>query len=88
MDFDLWYQMVWDVLQADDEACLQLIAAAGGRAQQAVVSLVEGDLSAADALAYARTLCDLGRIAEARDVLWEVLNVAFAFWSGPTAALA
>ncbi len=77
MDFDLWFQTIWEVMQADDEACRSLIMAAGGRLQQAVVSLVEGDLAATDALAYARTLTELGRLTEAREVLWEVVGTAF-----------
>ncbi|MBX2798787.1 MAG: hypothetical protein KTR31_14000 [Myxococcales bacterium] len=88
MDFDLWFQTIWDVLQADDEACMDLIRSAGGRAHQAMVSLVEGELSTTDALAYARTLCDLGRMTEAREVLWEVVNTAFGMFRSPVAALA
>lgn len=88
MDLDLFFQTVWDVLQADDEACLNVIHSASGRARGAVVSLVEGELPATDALAYARTLCDLGRLAEAREVLWAVLRAAFGMLKPQTALLA
>ncbi len=75
MEFDVWLQAVWDVLQADDEACLGMIRSAGGRS--GAVALVDGDIDTSDALAYARTLCDLGRRVEARDVLMQVLQAAF-----------
>lgn len=77
-DWESWFQTVWDVLQTDDEACLGLIRAAGGRISE-MVALVDGDASSADALAYARTLCELGFVAEARDVLMEVLHAAFGW---------
>jgi len=75
MDFEHWSQSVFDVLQGDDEACLGMIRSAGGRAGN--VALVEGDLETSEALAYARTLCDLGRLLDARDVLVHVLHQAF-----------
>jgi hypothetical protein len=77
-DWENWVQTLWDVLQTDDEACLGLIGAAGGRIS-GMVALVEGDTSSADALAYARTLCELGLVSEAYDVLTEVLRNAFAW---------
>ncbi len=86
MDFDLFFQTVWDVLQADDEACFNVIRSAGGRG--AIVELGEGDLSSTDALAYARTLCDLGRLTEAREILWAVLRTAFGALSPQTAMVA
>lgn len=73
-----WFQTLWDVLLCDDEACLGLLASAGGRIG-AKVALVEGDTSAADALAYARTLFDLGLVAEAREVFTEILRVVFGW---------
>ena len=75
MNYELWFQAIWDVLQADEEACLGMIRSAGGRF--GAVALVEGDVDTPDALAYARTLCDLGRMVEARDVLLQVLRTAF-----------
>lgn len=78
MDWEQWFQTVWDVLQADDEACLGLIRQAGGRG--GAVALVDGDATPADALAYARTLSELGFVAEARDVLFEVLRAAFGIY--------
>ena len=88
MDLDLFFQTVWDVLQVDEEACLNVICSTGGWAREAMVSLVEGDLSTTDALAYARTLCDLGRLAEAREVLWAVLRTSFGLLKPQTALLA
>jgi hypothetical protein len=73
VDWDGWFQTVWDVLQSDDEACWGLIRSVGGRAG-AVIALVEGDTSPSDALAYARTLCELGLVTEAREILMEVMR--------------
>ena len=78
---DSWFQTVFDVLQTDDEACWGLIRAVGGRAS-GVVALVAGDASPMDALASARTLCELGLVTEARDVLAEVVRVALTFVAG------
>jgi hypothetical protein len=76
VDWESWFQTVWDVLQSDDEACWRLIRSVGGRAG-AMVALVEGDTSPIDALAYARTLCELGFASEAREILAEVLRATF-----------
>jgi len=76
MDFTLWFQTLWDVMQVDHEACMDLIRAAVG-SRELVVSLIGGELSALDALAYARTLVDLGRMQEAEEVFHLVLQVAF-----------
>lgn len=86
LDWDSWYSVVWDVLQTDDEACLALIRSAGGRLA-AAVSLVDGDANAADALAYARTLSELGMVTEAREILAEVLRATIG-WIRPATALA
>lgn len=75
-DWESWVQVVWDVLQSDDEACWGLIRSVGGRAG-ATIALVDGDATAPDALAYARTLSELGFVSEARDVLGEVLRGVF-----------
>lgn len=80
-----WLQALWDVLQADDEACLRLIRTAGGHEE--AVELVDGLASTADALAYARTLVELGHAAEAWDVFCQVVSTCFAA-SAPTAAVA
>lgn len=80
LDWESWFQTVWDVLQTDDEACFGLLVSAGGK-MSATVPLIEGDANTAEALAYARTLSDLGCIAEARDVLMEILCAAFG-WLG------
>lgn len=77
MDFELWFQTLWEVLQADEEACVSLMRSAGGRVQQAVVSLVEGELSAVDAVNYARTLAELGLNQESREVLWQALSAVY-----------
>lgn len=79
MHWELWFQTVWDVLQADEDACLGLIGASGG-ATGCAVALVEGEVDASDALAYSRTLAELGRTVEAREVLSAVLRAAFAAW--------
>jgi hypothetical protein len=78
MQWESWFSVVWDVLQTDDEACLGLIRSAGGRGA-AAIALVEGDANAADALAYARTLSELGFVAEAREILAEVMRAAFGW---------
>lgn len=80
-----WFQVLWDVLQTDDQACLGLIRSAGGRDED--VELVDGVVSAGDALAYARTLWDLGFGAEAWDVFCAVVEAAFASLA-PRAAVA
>lgn len=84
-DWESWVQVVWDVLQSDDEACWGLIRSAGGQAS-ATIALAEGDASAPDALAYARTLSELGFVSEARDVLVEVLRVVFGVFRSPVSA--
>lgn len=76
MDLSLWFQTLWDMMQVDEEACLNLIHAVAGSAPR-MIRLVEGELSALDALAYARTLVDLGRLQEAQEVFSQVLLVAF-----------
>ena len=78
MKLDLWFQAMWEVLLADEEACVTLIRAAGGHVQQAVVSLVEGDVSVLDGLVYVRTLVELGFMTEAREVFSQVLTAAFS----------
>ena len=76
MDVHLWFQTLWDVLQVDPEACLHLIRTVAG-SRELVISLIGVELSALDALAYARTLVDLGRLQEAEEVFQLVLQVAF-----------
>lgn len=78
-DWDGWFQTLWDVLQCDDEACVGLLRSAGGR-MGAVVELVEGEASPEDALAYARTLSELGFVTEGREILAEVLRTVFVGW--------
>lgn len=73
VDWESWFQTVWDVLQSDDEACWGLIRSVGGRAGS-MIALVEGDATPLDALAYARTLCELGFASEAREILAEVMR--------------
>jgi hypothetical protein len=86
-DWESWVQIVWDVLQTDDEACWRLIRSAGGKVG-AMVALIEGDTSVQEALAYARTLFELGLAVEARDILTEVLRAAFGWLTeGPEPAL-
>jgi hypothetical protein len=80
-----WFQVLWEVLQTDDQACLGLIRSAGGRDE--VIELVDGATSTEDALAYARTLSELGFVAEAWDVFCAVVDAAFASWA-PEAAVA
>lgn len=77
-DWNSWVQVVWDVLQSDDEGAWGLIRSAGGRAQ--TIALVDGDASAPDALAYARTLSELGFVSEAREVFGEVLRTVFGMF--------
>jgi hypothetical protein len=77
-DWENWVQTVWDVLQTDDEACWGLIRSAGGK-MSAMVALIDGDASPPDALAYARTLYELGLAVEARDILTEVLRASFGW---------
>ena len=64
---------VLELLESEgEEACL---AALGPQASTAVaVRLVEADMVPLDALAYARTLLDLGRGAVAGDVVLAVIQ--------------
>jgi hypothetical protein len=78
-----WFQTLWDVLQDDDEACLGLIRSAGGH--DSAVELVEGTTSAGDALAYARTLAELGHGQEAWEIFNAVVRAAFSWWSSEAA---
>lgn len=75
MNWELWVQTFWDVLQSDEDACLGLIRSSGGTGGS--VALIEGEVDAADALAYSRTLAELGRTAEAKEILSEVLRASF-----------
>ncbi len=85
--WERWLSALWDILQTDEQACLGLIHSAGGRAGE--VHLVEGDATTADALAYARTLSELGLVAEAQDIFAEVLRAAFGVgWGQRDLALA
>ncbi|MEM6929212.1 MAG: hypothetical protein AAF602_19895 [Myxococcota bacterium] len=76
MDVNHWFRTLWDVMQVDEVACLNLIQTVTG-SREMVISLIGADLSALDALAYARTLIDLGRLQEAEEVFQLVLQVAF-----------
>jgi hypothetical protein len=85
-DWDGWFQTLWDVLQSDDEACAGLLRSAGGQ-MGGTVALVEGDASPDDALAYARTLSELGFVTEGREILAEVMRSVFGgWWSEKSAA--
>ena len=86
IDWEPWFQTVFDVLQSDDEACWGLIRSVGGRAS-AMVALVEGDTSPTDALAYARTLCELGLVNEGREILAEVMRATIGFVAGASLTL-
>lgn len=79
-----WFQLLWDVLQTDEDACLALLRSSGGR--EGPVELVEGTTSAREALAYARALHELGRTDEARDVFAAVVDAAFAFLAAAATA--
>jgi hypothetical protein len=63
---------LWALLCTDDEAAARLLEPLG--ASEVVVPLVEGDLSVADAMAYARGLHELGLDAQARELLEAVLT--------------
>jgi hypothetical protein len=52
-----------------------------------MVALVEGDTSPADALAYARTLCELGLVNEGREILAEVMRATIGFVAGASLTL-
>jgi hypothetical protein len=69
--FDDFRQAVWELLSSDDGACAGLLAPWD---HGAAVSLVEGDLSVPDALAYARGLADMGRDDQARELFDAVLR--------------
>ena len=59
-------QLAWDVLASDDLACFGLLEGLGG--SDRVVPLIVEDLSVREALAYARTLIELGLDLQAREV--------------------
>lgn len=69
-------QTAWDVMCIDDAACVRLLEPFG---TAGVVALVEGELSVAEAVAYAHTLLELGLEAQAEElfdaVLAEVLRL-------------
>lgn len=52
-----------------EDGCLAWLEAIGGRGGTGVVELVEGELTAEEALAYAAVLLELGRSVEAAEVV-------------------
>ena len=77
MDWDAYVQVIWDLLQTDDQVCWNLMRAAGARV--ASVGLVDGDTTPSEALAYARTLAELGLVFEAREVFLAAFRAAFGW---------
>lgn len=75
MAYQKWLDALWDVLQSDDAACVHLIRASGGHL--GCVPLVHGDVTAEEALAFARTLSEMGQLGAAMDVLTDVVRTAF-----------
>jgi hypothetical protein len=75
MDWDSYVQLIWDLLRTDDQVCWNLIHAAGGKVAEVV--LVDGATTPSEALAYARTLLELGLVFEAREVFLAAIRAAF-----------
>ena len=77
MDWDAYVQVIWDLLQTDDQVCWNLMRSSGARVAEVV--LVDGDTTPSEALAYARTLAELGLVFEAREVFLAVVRAAFGW---------
>ena len=77
MDWDAYVQVIWDLLQTDDQVCWNLMRSAGARVAE--VALVDGDTTPSEALAYARTLAELGLLFEAREVFLAAVRAAFGW---------
>jgi hypothetical protein len=68
-----WRGTALSVLEAnDEEACLSFIRA-GSSGGPGRVKLIEGELTAIEALQYARVLLELDREAEAREIVDAVI---------------
>jgi len=80
MDWDAYVQVIWDLLQTDDQVCWNLMRSAGARVAEVV--LVDGDTTPSEALAYARTLVELGFVFEAREVFLAAFRAAFGWVAG------
>ena len=89
-----WLDTVLDVLNhANEDAALSLLCSTLGCSGAVSVPLMECDLDARDALAYSRTLNELGREQESVEVFYAVVHqlasvvpqvaVNRALWLGP-----
>jgi hypothetical protein len=77
MHWDAYIQLFWDLLLTDDQVCWNLILSAGGKAAEVV--LIDGATTPSEALAYARTLAELGLVFEAREVFMAAVRAAFGW---------
>ena len=72
-----WQSALYELLIDEDErAALSVLATSHPRAHQAVVCLIEADLSVEEAMAYARVLSEMGREIEAVDVFGAIMRAA------------
>ena len=71
-NFNMWFRSVMDLVAADEEEALALIQRFASSPGGAVV-LPEGELTALEALCYARTLLELGHDIAAEEVVHEVI---------------
>jgi hypothetical protein len=77
-----WSTMVWDLVSMTDLGGANVLARFGLAGLASVpIRLLEGDLSAAEALDYARILRDLGQEWEGR----ELVRLVLATLRGPAA---
>jgi hypothetical protein len=77
MDWDAYVQVIWDLLQTDDQVCWNLMRSSGARVAEVV--LVDGATTPSEALAYARTLAELGLVFEAHEVFLAAIRAAFGW---------
>ena len=82
--FDAYYVAVVEVLQAiDEDAALALL---GIRAEASLITLLEGETTASEALSYAKMMFEIGMDEVAHDVVRSVMGAKVgtpsASWSG------
>jgi hypothetical protein len=74
--FDAFYTAVVEILRSQDEAAA--LALLGLSAEASTITLLEGETTAAEALAYARVMFEIGMAEVAHDVVRAVLTAATA----------
>jgi hypothetical protein len=70
-----WINTVLTMLEVSDEdACLALLQCTVSATGETVIALVEGDVSAREALAYARCMLELGNEQAAEELVGQVIQ--------------